>query len=238
MTEPRTARAKARESQTAAIKDTARRLIAEKGVSGLSLREVARELGLVSSALYRYFATRDELLTALIVDAYDELGAAVERADARCARGDVRARWVAVTRAVRRWATRNPNEYALIYGTPVPGYVAPELTIPAATRVPVVLASIVSENERRRNASTPAPRPALSTPASGELARVYEIDALAEVMVDVPPEMYTRSIMAWTHVFGFLNFELFGHYVGAVRDYSAMFDDVVAELAGFLGLED
>ena len=81
-------RALQREAQTAAIKVVARRLIAEKGVAQLSLREVAREMGLVSSALYRYFATRDELLTALIFDAYNELGAAVERAEARVARAD------------------------------------------------------------------------------------------------------------------------------------------------------
>src|SRR5665647_921109 len=86
-------RAEARVGQIETIKDVSRRLLAEKGVTGLSLREVAREMGLVSSALYRYFATRDELLTALILDAYNDLGAAVERADARCDRTDVIARW-------------------------------------------------------------------------------------------------------------------------------------------------
>ena len=95
-------RALQREAQTAAIKVVARRLIADKGVAQLSLREVAREMGLVSSALYRYFATRDELLTALIFDAYNELGAAVERAEARVARADCHGRWRAACAAVRR----------------------------------------------------------------------------------------------------------------------------------------
>lgn len=82
---------------------------------------------MVSSALYRYFPSRDELLTALIVDAYDSVGAAAEEADARAlaAGHPPRARWIAVCEAVRAWALEHPHEYALIYGSPVPGYSAP-----------------------------------------------------------------------------------------------------------------
>jgi AcrR family transcriptional regulator len=232
MTGAETPRARARVAQIDAIKDAARRSIAENGVAGLSLREVARELGLVSSALYRYFATRDELLTALIFDAYNELGAAVERADSRCNRTDVIARWNASTHAIRRWARANPNEYALIFGTPVPGYVAPELTIDAATRVPRVLGSILSENERRR------PSRPVVTPVTADVDLIFEVDALAPELPDLPPQMYTRALMAWTHVFGFLSFELFGHYKGSVRSTSAMFEVVVVELAELLGLSD
>ena len=97
-------RAEARVDQIETIKDVSRRLLAEKGVTGLSLREVAREMGLVSSALYRYFANRDELLTALILDAYNDLGDVVERADRRSAALSSRRRWHAATRAIRRWA--------------------------------------------------------------------------------------------------------------------------------------
>ena len=123
---PRRRRARVRDELTREIKDAARRQLAEVGSAGLSLRAVARELGMVSSAVYRYFPSRDELLTALIVDAYDAVGAAVEQAEA-----SVRARRLRRTLAGRdarrcaSWAVANPQEYALIFGSPVPGYRAP-----------------------------------------------------------------------------------------------------------------
>src|SRR5439155_13119110 len=117
------ARARARQEITAAIKDEARRQLAEDGATKLSLRAVARELGMVSSALYRYFPSRDELLTALILDAYNAMGEAAEAADAGVThRTDLLGRWLAVAHAVRARAPAQPHEDALIYGTPVPGH--------------------------------------------------------------------------------------------------------------------
>src|SRR5471032_709624 len=119
-TAPRTARDRARAEITGEIKAVARRQLAEHGSAALSLRAVAREVGMVSSAVYRYFPSRDELLTALIVDAYDAVGEAVEHALAAKRRGNFVARWVAMSRAIRAWALAHPHEYALIYGSPVP----------------------------------------------------------------------------------------------------------------------
>jgi AcrR family transcriptional regulator len=90
--------------------------MADQGAPALSLREVAREMGLVSSALYRYFPTREDLLTALIVDAYNDLGAFAERAAGRVPREEPRRRLHAAASAIRKWAKANPNEYALLYG--------------------------------------------------------------------------------------------------------------------------
>ena len=133
----RTARERVRAEITREITDTARAQLAASGAAALSLRAVARDLGMVSSAIYRYFASRDELLTALIIDGYNAIGAAVEHADATCARDDYRGRWLAGCRAARAWAVAHPHEYALIYGSPVPGYQAPADTIaPAATHLP------------------------------------------------------------------------------------------------------
>ena len=223
-----TSRAQQRIAQSAAIKEVARRLIADKGVTNLSLREVSRELGMVSSAIYRYFATRDELLTALIYDAYNELGAAVERAEGRVARGDTRGRWRAACRAVRRWARSNPHEYSLLYGTPVPGYVAPSVTVVAATRVTTVLARILNDDVAQRPPASRAP----TTDVRGFL----QVDALAATMPGVDPPQYVRALMAWTTVFGAVSFELFGHYVGSVTNYARMFDAVVEELADLVSL--
>src|SRR5207247_9349557 len=109
----------------------------------------ARELGASSSAVYRYVASRDDLLTRLIVAAYDALGAAAETAEAAVARADLAGRWSAVCGAVRDWALANPNEYALIYGTPVPGYTAPPATIAPADRVCNVLLAILAYSDGR-----------------------------------------------------------------------------------------
>src|SRR5439155_20209937 len=106
----------------------------------------ARELGVSSSAVYGYVASRDELLTRLIVTAYGTLGSAAETQEAAVDRGDLAGRWAAACDAVRGWALANPNEYALIYGTPVPGYIAPAATIaPAADRVSSVLLRILAD---------------------------------------------------------------------------------------------
>src|SRR3984957_9071339 len=97
-------RARVRAELTQEIKDEARRQLAQEGASSLSLRAIARQLGMVSSGIYRYFKSRDQLLTALIVDAYEALGSAAEAADGRCERADYAGRWSACCHAVRDWA--------------------------------------------------------------------------------------------------------------------------------------
>ena len=141
----RTARERARAELTREIKQEARRQLAAHGAEGLSLRAVARELGMVSSALYRYFPSRDELLTALIIDAYDALGDTAEAADAGRPPADIRGRWEATCHAVREWALAHPHEYALIYGSPVSGYRAPQATVAPATRVARVAGGQVAD---------------------------------------------------------------------------------------------
>src|SRR5690606_23753086 len=89
------------------------------------------EVGMVSSAVYRYFPTREALLTAMIIESYGHLA---ERLAAVRATRPGR-RWEALGRALREWAHEVPHEFQLIYGTPIPGYVAPTETIPAAEAV-------------------------------------------------------------------------------------------------------
>ena len=185
-------------------------------------------MGMASSALYRYFATRDELLTALIFDAYNDLGASVERAESRVARRQLRERWRAAARAIRRWARAHPHEYALLYGTPVPGYAAPTVTIAAATRVTTVLAAIMNDatKESRRTTRT----------AGDDPRGFLDVAALAPTMPDVAPERFVRALTAWTTLFGTVSFELFGHYVGSVRDAARYYDAVVEDLADYVGV--
>ena len=116
------------------IVELGRRHLITDGAAGLSVRAIARELGMVSSAVYRYVASRDDLLTLLLVDAYTELADAVERAGE--ADGTWRERLLRMAHAARAWAVAQPASWALLYGSPVPGYHAPaELTVGPGTRM-------------------------------------------------------------------------------------------------------
>ena len=90
---------------------------------------------MASSAIYRYFASREDLLTALIIEAYDDLGARTEAVLAASADRPPADRWVEAAMAIRTWAIEHPHDYALLYGTPIPGYAAPEDTVVPGTRV-------------------------------------------------------------------------------------------------------
>jgi AcrR family transcriptional regulator len=211
------------------IKAVARHHLAAEGAN-LSLRAVARDMGMVSSALYRYFASRDDLLTALIIDAYNALGAAVEAADAAIRdRSELRRRWLAAARAVREWALANPAEYALIYGSPVPGYAAPQDTIPAAARSYAVLGRILSEGFAS-GALTPQ---AVAVPQAirPDLARASE-----GIATGVPDEVMLAGITAWIHLFGVVSFELFGQFNNVVDARAEFFEAEMNRMADLIGL--
>ncbi|MBE7163306.1 MAG: TetR/AcrR family transcriptional regulator [Williamsia herbipolensis] len=230
-----TARDLARETVRASILAAARARLTDEGPAQLSLRAVARDVGMVSSAVYRYVASRDDLLTALLIAGYDELGAAVEEADAAHPRDAHGARWVASCRAIRTWSIAHPGDFALLYGSPVPGYAAPQDTIEPAARVITVLVRAVVDAARAG---------AVPVPPRGTSATVGDVVAGATGWVadrldlpDADPELVVRTLMAWTTVFGTISFELFGHLVGSVDDTAAYFDQVIARLAGDLGFD-
>jgi AcrR family transcriptional regulator len=211
-------RARQRAELTEQIKAIARRHLADHGAAALSLRAVTRELGMVSSAVYRYFPSRDELLTALIVDAFDAVGQAAEDADAACAREDLRGRWLACAHAVRAWAIANPHEYALVYGSPVPGYAAPRATVDPAARVTLVFLAIVREGVATGAIATDD---AIETTRAlrQDLARLRSVAAAG-----VPDQVLSRALLVWTQLFGAISYELFGHLHRVIEDYDALFD--------------
>ncbi|MDX3528095.1 TetR/AcrR family transcriptional regulator [Streptomyces sp. ID05-39B] len=221
------ARARARIEITAAIKEEARRQLAAEGAAKLSLRGVARQLGMVSSALYRYFPSRDDLLTALIIDAYDSLGESAEAAHSTVADAEPVRRWVAVCEAVRGWALAHPHEYALIYGTPVPGYSAPRTTVPAASRVGLLLIGIARDAGR----ADPPAAPPLPAELRAEAERLT-----ADVAPDLSPETATALVAAWAQLYGLVGFELFGQFNRVVEDREAFFRHAATGLARGVGL--
>lgn len=226
MTSPR---ARARAETTEEIKRIAREHLAAEGPN-LSLRAVARDLGVVSSAVYRYFASRDELLTALIIDGYASMGEAVERAEAAVPRRDLPGRWRALCAAVRDWSRDRPHEYALLYGSPVPGYAAPQETIAQAQRPLTVAMDILRDGVARGIVPVPADR--LPRAVRTDVEQIRTIAGFEHV----PPTVLARAMTAWALLFGTISFELFGRYGNGVLDLDAYFEHQVRVMARYLGL--
>jgi AcrR family transcriptional regulator len=231
---PLTARARARAELTAEIVDTARQHLASDGAAALSLRAIARELGMASSAIYRYFPSRDDLLTRLIVDAYDALGEAAEHSEARVKRSDLRGRFAATCSGVREWSLANPHEYALIYGSPVPGYAAPVDTIGPATRVATLLVAVMAQAHAEARVAlrseSPLPRAAIRSMSP----------AVHAFPVDLPPDLVLRGLLAFSGIFGAISFELFGQLHNVIDEdpklREAFFTAEMVRLADLVGL--
>ncbi|HEX6778916.1 MAG TPA: TetR/AcrR family transcriptional regulator [Ktedonobacterales bacterium] len=118
------------------IKQIARQQMAKQGTAAsLSIRGIAAEMGMSAPSLYNYYTNRDDLVTDLLVDSYTDQAEALEQASASCQGNDTVACLLTTLLAYRQWALEHPTEFALIAGTPVPGYVAPaEQTLPRARR--------------------------------------------------------------------------------------------------------
>jgi AcrR family transcriptional regulator len=214
------------------IKTVARRHLETDGAN-LSLRAVARDMGMVSSALYRYYASRDDLLTALILDGYNSLGEAVEAADAAVADGGrVRERWLAASSAIRAWALASPAEYALLYGSPVPGYAAPQDTIAAAARAYAVLGQILTDAFASGSLTA---HPAGATDSSCEAVRADLARASAGVSPGLPDSLMLAGITAWVHLFGVVSFELFGQFNNVIDARAEFFEQQMQQMADLIG---
>ncbi|CAM5438205.1 WHG domain-containing protein [Streptomyces antimycoticus] len=217
----------------AVIKSTARQLLVKLGAGGLTLNAVAREGGLALSDVEAVFPHRDELLTALLIDAYNDSGAAMEQADqiARDAGAPAGARLLAATRALRRWSFANPAEFTLVYGSPVPDYHAPQDTVPPASRTPAVLAGIVRSALEAGELTAPrrqVPGPPLLLP---------EAEALFGGVPEAPfSDLIERGIVLWSSLVGLLVFQVFSRTHDSVRDETAFFDYAVAVAAEGIGL--
>lgn len=219
-------REQARAATTAEILRLAREQMAAEGAASLSLRAIARDMGMVSSAIYRYFPSRDDLLTTLIIESYGRLGVAVEDAERSVRRrSDFRARWRAAAHGLRNWAVEHPSEWSLLFGTPVPGYAAPETTIPAATRYTVVLIGILDDLAVTGHVH----RAEVPKSMRADLRRLRN-----QLATDIPDATLMTGMNAWAAVMGAINLELFGHLHNVVNAPGALFDAVVEQHAGLI----
>lgn len=209
------------EATRAEIKDVARRLMAEHGTAGISIRMIAREMGLTAPALYHYFASRDELITDLIVDAFNALADALQETSERAAGEAVREQLTQTLLAYRRWALEHPIDFQLIYGNPIPGYEAPgELTVPAATRAFIVLVPLIAQLPESRTSIPPT-------------VQMHLAEMRARDGYDVPLQALYDGVVGWSRIHGIIMLELFHHLQPLVGDVEAYYR---AEIENMLGV--
>lgn len=227
-TQPRGIRAQRRAATEADILRVAREHLATTGAAGLSLRAIARELGMVSSGIYRYVESRDELLTRLIIDAYTSLAADVQRAHATVDPADLDARWRAIGHALRAWALAHPHDFALIYGSPVPDYHAPpERTGASGTAVLGLVARLAADAEAAgRLAGVHDPE------AAGVVAHLLE-DVVFEDLALTPSGLFA-GLRAWTMLLGTVTSEVFEQLGGDTFPDPGRLFEVLLETAGRL----
>ena len=198
-------RERARTATIEEIKSTALELMRETGTTDARFTDIARSMGMTPPALYRYFADRDELLTALITDAYDDLGGTVAAARDGVGERGIGGRWLAAAEAYRQWAHREPQQFALIFGLPVAGYLAPQEgpTTEAASRAMSQLAALFTEAQVTGKLRQPLVR---------EVDPAFTKCAESEAKFSaIPPENFQAMMHAWASLHGFTCLEAFNH---------------------------
>lgn len=223
---PRTSRALARERTLGRIVELGNAQLAECGAAELSVREIARGLGMVSSAIYRYVSCREELLTLLIVDAYADLADTVDE-ELEQVGHDPRTRFLALARAMVRWAIAHPERWTLLYGTPVSDYDAPaEATNADGTRVMAAMLALAADaagtagsggsagsaesvgaDGSEGAAGSAGGRPAVQvTPEVQSLLETH----LAEFAAQADAVVALRAVTAWSSLVGVISAHVFG----------------------------
>jgi AcrR family transcriptional regulator len=256
--EPLRRRDRVRAATVQEIKETARRVLVEQGSGGLSLRAVARDMGITAPALYRYFPSREDLLEHLIADLYDEVSAALERARDALPADNVAGRLLTVSRTFRAWALAHPAEFGLLFGSPIKGFARPheaaaaaggaaagegattaggaaageDLAQQAGQRFGAVFAGLVAEIYLDRQ---------FPVPADDEIEPALR--AQLETWCSTLPEPLPLGVMqvflsCWIRLYGSVCMEAFGHLRFAVADAEPMFEAELRSLARLLGIAE
>ena len=217
-------RARLREWTREEIKSVALRQLAQDGVEGLSLNAIAKELGMTGPALYRYVASRDELLADLVVDAWEELADAVERAANENAEASAAERLGAIGLAYRSWGTSQPHRYRLAMQTRLgSGELAPERVIPEAQRAMEVILDAIEGLPKSRK-PTPDPPAELRAELETWTTRVG-----GRVR---PPAILLHGVIFWSRVHGMISLELDGHLASMQLDAELLYRSELAALGG------
>lgn len=230
-----------RQETTEEIKARARQQLAERGPGGLSLRAVARDMRVSSTAIYTYFANQSDLIGALCVDAYTDLGNDLEAARERSDPHDPTAQWWAVGQATRRWALANSHDFALIFGTPIAGYHAEEsvtgLAAGRALLIPLQVYAAAIDVGVAKLSRCVIPK----TVEPGELG-VYLLTEQGSVpAADLASDRYARMnavvLNAWASILGFLTSEQFGNLPRLITHVDDLYDAHLATMMLGMGFE-
>jgi AcrR family transcriptional regulator len=225
--QPMSRRDRMRDLTIAEIKATARQQMAQSGTAGISLSAIARAMEISPPALYRYFASRDDLVTALIVDAFNDLADAIQAAESAVEAETSALKIAASCLAYREWAIAHPVDFQLIYGNPIPGYVAPvEITVPLARRPFDGLVRHFLEAYRTGQLIVPTEYTPVPDTISAHLA-IW----LPEAGYDLPDTLVCLLMSTWARIHGMVMLELFEHLGPVVSDCAAFYR---YELGAFL----
>lgn len=247
MTQITSRRERLRAATVQEIKGTARRLLVQDGVGGISLRAIGRDMGMTAAALYRYYPNLEALVTALCADFFDECRAAMEQARDQVRPDQLSARMYAISRAFRRWSVAHPAEFGLMFGTPLPGLSDPapaggsahqdgtahpdDCKHQAAQRFAAVFAEVFTAIWRRAPFDVPADE-ALPPALAAQLRRYVE-----EIGAPLPLGAMQVFLSCWIRLYGLVAMEVFGHIRFALTDVEPMFEVELATAARLLGLE-
>ena len=226
-------RERLRENTIEEIKSTARRQMAESGTTAVSLNAIARAMEISTPGLYRYFASRDDLVTALIADTYNDLADALEAAAIKIPGEAYYERMMATVLAYREWALAHRVDFTLIYGNPIPGYHAPvEVTTPAAQRGFAAILRILTEADQA-GALRPAAEYRQLPP---ELRPAFQpIDG--QPAPTVPETVLYFGLVGWTRIHGMLMLELFNHIQPLMNNTTAFYQYEMKNLLNSVGLQ-
>jgi AcrR family transcriptional regulator len=213
-----TRRERLHEATRAEIITVAWRQIAEYGAAALSLRAIAREMGMTAPGLYRYFKDRDALVTALIVGAYASLGDTQIASIAKLPLSDHAGRLKSTGLAYRQWSLNYPQRYLLIFGTPLPGYHAPvEITQPVAARSLSSLINVLNTAWKEGALRKEGP-PALSATLRGQ------INEWAGLQPAVDAYVLYLALVIWSRVHGLVMIEISNQYPPSIQDTAEIFN--------------
>ena len=217
----------------AEIKETARGLMAEKGTTGLSVRAIARQMGMTGPALYHYYDSLNDLITALIEEGFTQLAETLEAAAAEPALATSAQRFIAVARAHRLWALTHPTDFQLLYGNPIPNYQQPiDITYPQARRSFLVRAKIFSTAIENGEINLPLAYRQLSPRLEQSLLELASVDGH-----DLPlPALYLSAI-AWVKIYGHVMLELFHLIQPVIDDVDEFFEYEMQNFLQQIGLK-
>ena len=231
-------RDRVRAATTAEIKQTARRILVAEGPDAVSLRAIAREMGMTAPALYRYFGSHEDLVKHIIADIFTELTAGIRGAIAAAdgaADGDMTAKVFAACREFRRWSLSHPREYELIFATPLPGLHVQHDEITAESGGQFGNTFFVLMLELWRKQPFPVLPDDQIDPGLAEQLERYRA-GLGQLAAGLPLGLLLVFLRCWVRLYGIVSLEVFGQLSFALEDAEPMFELMLAEMAPMVGL--